>query len=149
MKGTRAALRTRIFAGLAIAAAASTLAGPAPAFARGRAAAARVAAPGGRHVIEIVGSAILLDGRRVPRPSAGAEVVVAPHWRSDGGAVAWIEREGTQVRLLVVPALAGPVQPLSWDLPAFAGGERIFWTGPSRISVGPALLKPRIVASWS
>ncbi len=111
----------------------------------------RAVSPCGRHVVELASGAVHLDGRRVQGAGGAVELVARPAWRRDGGAVAWIERSGGMARLIVVPAVGAgaAVEPLSWPLPGLTGGERIFWAGPSRINVGPALLQPRAVASWS
>jgi hypothetical protein len=106
-------------------------------------------APGGRHVAHVSGGAVFVDGRRV-HPSTGSVYLLAPpRWRGDGRALAWIERTAGQVRLVVLPEIGPAAEPLPWVLPALPSGDQLFWAGPNRIVVGPALLAPRAVASWS
>lgn len=103
----------------------------------------------GRHLVEVVRGAVRLDG--VPLESRGdqVEILVVPAWRRDCGAVAWVELQGKERRLIVFPSIGAGVQSLSWALPPTAGDERIFWVGRSRIAVGVAMLQPRAMASWS
>jgi hypothetical protein len=105
----------------------------------------------GRHVAEVVRGAVRLDKKPVQSSAADVEVeiLVAPAWRSDCRAVAWVELQGTDRRLVVVPSLDAGAQQLSWALPPTLGDERIFWVGRSRIAVGVAMLQPRAMASWS
>jgi hypothetical protein len=113
---------------------------------------APVASPGGRHVLHVTSGAVFLDGQRVHPASGSVYLLSPPLWREDGRAVAWLEREAGRVRLVVLPEIGaqGPrVEPLPWDLPALPSGDQLFWAGPQRIVVGPALLAPRAVASWT
>ena len=105
--------------------------------------------PGGRHVVHVSGGAVFVDGRRVHPVTGGVYLVSHPTWRNDGGALAWLERSEGQVRLVVLPEIDARSEPLPWSLPAVVGGDQLFWAGPNRIVVGPALLAPRAVASWS
>jgi hypothetical protein len=108
-----------------------------------------VPSPAGRHVVEVARGAVLVDGRRVHPPGGNVYVVAAPTWRRDGRAVAWIERRDGQLRLIVVPDVGAPAETLPWSLPVVAIDDQIFWAGPRRVVVGPALLNPRAVASWT
>jgi hypothetical protein len=110
---------------------------------------APLASPGGRHVVHVAGGAVFVDGRRIHPSTGGVYVMGTPSWRGDGRALAWLERSQGQVRLVVLPEIDPRVEPLPWDLPPLLGGEQLFWAGPNRIVVGPALLAPRAVASWS
>lgn len=107
----------------------------------------------GRHVVEVAGKTIRLDGAAVVSNHARAEppqIAVAPRWRRDCGAVAWVEVNGAERRLVVIPSVAAAPGPaLNWTLPPPKGNERIFWIGRARITVGAAALKPRAIASWS
>jgi len=108
-----------------------------------------VPSPAGRHVVEVARGAVLLDGRRVHPQSGSVYLIAPPTWRLDGRAVAWIERSDGQLRLVVVPDVAAPAQALPWSLPLVSADDQIFWAGPRRVVVGPALLSPRAIASWS
>lgn len=103
----------------------------------------------GRHVVEVVRGAVRLDGKSMESSGAKVEIVVAPTWRRDCGSVAWMEQQGTERRLIVVPAIGIAEPSLSWALPRTVGDERIFWVGHRRIAVGVAMLQPRAMASWS
>jgi hypothetical protein len=110
---------------------------------------AKVTSPCGRHVVEVVGGAVLIDGRRV-RPSEDSVFVVAPPtWRRDGSALAWIERSRGESRLVVVPDLDAGRDTLPWTLPVVSSDDRVFWAGPQRVVVGPAVLAPRAIATWT
>jgi len=50
---------------------------------------------------------------------------------------------------MVVPDVGAPAEALPWSLPVVASDDQIFWAGPRRVVVGPALLNPRAVASWT
>jgi hypothetical protein len=103
----------------------------------------------GRHVLEAVHGAVRLDGKSLESSGNEVEIVVAPTWRRDCGAVAWVEQQGRERRLMVVPSIGAGTGALQWALPPTGGGERIFWVGRSRITVGVAALQPRAMASWS
>jgi hypothetical protein len=97
----------------------------------------------------VVHGVVRVDGRVVESTGEGVEIAVAPKWRRDCEAVAWVALEGTERRLMVVPSIGADIQSLSWALPPVAGNERIFWVGRSRITIGVASLQPRAMASWS
>jgi hypothetical protein len=105
--------------------------------------------PGGRHLVEVDGGAVYVDGRRVHPTSGNVTVLATPSWRDDGDAVAWLERAAGETRLVVLPALSSFAEPLAWPLPRALGGERVHWAGERRVVVGPAPLEPRAVASWT
>jgi hypothetical protein len=107
-----------------------------------------VASPCGRHVAEVIGGAVFIDGRRVRSTQGQAFVVAPPTWRRDGRAVAWLERSRGEARLVVVPALDESQDPMPWTLPAVSTDDRVFWAGPRRVVVGPEMLSPRAIASW-
>jgi len=109
---------------------------------------APLVSPCGRHVVEVAGGAVFVDGQRVRSPDGGAFVIVPPTWRRDGRALAWIERSRGQARLVVLPAVDG-AELLPWSLPIVSADDQIFWAGPRRVVVGPAMLVPRAVATWT
>jgi hypothetical protein len=104
--------------------------------------------PCGRHLVEIDGGSIYVDGRRVHPALGSVEVLSEPAWRTDGGALAWLERAAGETRLVVLPEMGPHAEPLAWPLPRALGRERIYWTGPARIVVGPEELQPLAIASW-
>jgi hypothetical protein len=111
----------------------------------------RVTSPGGQHYVDVVAGVVFVDGHRV-HPSSGAVYLLAPpSWRRDGRAVAWVERQegASSPQLVVIPAVDGRPEPMPWTLPSVSPEDQIFWAGPQRVVVGPALLVPRAVASWS
>lgn len=110
---------------------------------------APVVSPCGRHVVEVARGAVLIDGRRVRSGEGDVFVIAPPTWRQDGSALAWIERSRGEARLVVVPDLDAGPDPLPWTLPAVSTDDRVFWAGPRRVVVGPAVLAPRAVATWS
>jgi hypothetical protein len=118
----------------------------APSRARAAGGAPSSRSPGGRHRVQVAGHAIYVDGRRV---HADVDVLLPPTWRADGNALAWLERTGGHTRLVVLPLVVGGIEPLWWPLPHLLGEDRVHWAGATRVVVGPALLSPRAVASWS
>ena len=110
---------------------------------------APVPSPCGRHVVEVSRGVVLVDGRRVRASGDDVFVTAPPAWRSDGGALAWIERSRGEARLLVLPDLDAGPEALPWTLPAVSADDRVFWAGPREVVVGPALLAPRAIATWS
>ena len=111
----------------------------------------RVMSPCGRHYVDVVAGVVFVDGRRVSPASGPVYLVAPPSWRRDGQAVAWVERrEGSaSPELVVVPAVDGRPEPMPWTLPSVSPDDQIFWAGPRRVVVGPALLVPRAVATWT
>jgi hypothetical protein len=110
---------------------------------------APVASPCGRHVVEVVAGSVLIDGRRVRSSEDSVFLVAPPTWRRDGSALAWIERSRGEARLVVVPDLDAGPETLPWTLPAVSSDDRVFWAGPQRVVVGPAVLAPRAIATWT
>jgi hypothetical protein len=107
------------------------------------------ASPCGRHVVRVSAGAVFVDGRRVHPSDGSVYVLTPPAWRRDGRALAWLERRDGETRLVVLPDVGRGADPLPWTLPAPAGRDQVFWTGPNRVVVGPDVLAPRAVASWS
>ncbi len=108
-----------------------------------------VTSPCGRHVVSVVGGAVFVDGRRVHPDTGSVYVLVPPIWRRDGGAVAWLERGDGETRLVVMPEMGRATQALPWSLPAATAADQVFWAGSNRVVIGPGLLQPRAVASWT
>jgi hypothetical protein len=111
----------------------------------------RVTSPCGRHYVDVVAGVVFVDGHRVHPSSGAVYLLAAPSWRRDGRAVAWVEREEGAARpqLVIIPAVDGRPEPMPWSLPSISPDDQIFWAGPQRVVVGPALLVPRAVASWT
>src|SRR5215813_3399049 len=65
--------------------------------------------PCGRHLVEIDGGAVFVDGRRVHPSTGEVEVLGVPTWRADGDALAWLERGAGETRLVVLPEVSRPV----------------------------------------
>jgi len=111
----------------------------------------RVVSPCGDHVVEVIAGAVFVDGRRIHTSTGSVYVVAPPTWRRDGRALAWVERnEGSlSAQLIVMPSVGGDAEPMPWTLPTISIDDQIFWAGPRRVVVGPALLVPRAVATWT
>ena len=99
---------------------------------------------------------MFLGGRRIHPDAGKVQILVRPIWRRNRCAVAWIERTGTGApALIVIPALPdiaaapAPGSILPWPLPSVSARDRLFWAGDTRVIVGPALLAPRAVATWT
>ena len=103
----------------------------------------------GSHRVEVAQGDVHIDGHALESDGAEDKIVVAPTWRRDCGAVAWIALKGGERRLVVVPSVEDDVQSIRWDLPMSEEDERIFWVGRKRITVGVATLRPHAMASWS
>jgi hypothetical protein len=108
-----------------------------------------IASPCGRHVAEVIGGAVYVDGRRVRTSDGSVFVLAPPNWRRDGRAVAWIERSNGETRVVVIDGVDDRAAPLPLTLPTVAADDRVFWAGPQWIHIGPALLTPRAVATWN
>ncbi len=104
--------------------------------------------PHGRHLAAVQDGAVFLDGRRVSSSHA-VHVLVPPTWRADGGALAWIERDAGVTRLQVLPDLYPETRPLSFALPPGVGSDPVHWSSATKVVLGPHVLAPRAVASWS
>jgi hypothetical protein len=111
----------------------------------------RVVSPCGGHVAEVIKGAVFVDGRRIHTSTGSVYLVAPPTWRRDGRALAWVERnEGSlSTQLIVIPSVGGEPEPMPWTLPSVSRDDQIFWAGPRRVVVGPALLVPRAVATWT
>lgn len=105
--------------------------------------------PCGRHVVVVSSGVVRLDGSRLHPDSGTVHILSPPAWRSDGRALAWIERRAGRVQLVVVPEIGAGAEIMPWVLPGFAPGDRVFWAGSTRIVVGADALAPRAVASWT
>jgi hypothetical protein len=108
-----------------------------------------VRSPSGHHVVEVDGGAVYLDGRCVHPEVGVVHVLSAPIFRSDSDAVAWVERGGGGTRLVVLPQLSSDAPAIAWPLPRALGQDRLHWAEANRVIVGPDLLQPRAVASWT
>jgi hypothetical protein len=103
----------------------------------------------GRHRLEVARGAVFVDGRRVSPAARDVHVLAPPTCRSDGSALAWLERGDGEIRLLVLPAMERHTDALPWRLASVASDDQVFWATRTRVVVGPSLLAPRAVASWS
>jgi hypothetical protein len=103
----------------------------------------------GRHKLEVASGAVLVDGRRVNPSAKLVDVLAPPTCRSDGRAVAWLERDDGETRLVVIPEMEARTDALPWRLPFVGNNDRVFWATRTRVVVGPSLLAPRVVASWT
>jgi hypothetical protein len=110
---------------------------------------APVRSPCGRHSLSVERGEVRIDGRRVHERGENVYLLGAPAWRRDGSAVAWMERSRGNLRLVVVPDVAAPGAPLTWDLPASTRIDEVAWAGTTRVVVGETTLAPRAVATWS
>jgi hypothetical protein len=112
---------------------------------------ARVVSPCGGHTVEVIKGAVFVDGRRIHTSTGSVYLLAPPTWRRDGRALAWVERhEGSvSAELIVLPSMGGEPEPMPWTLPSVSSDDQIFWAGPRRVVVGPALLVPRAVATWT
>ncbi|HET6281737.1 MAG TPA: hypothetical protein VFH73_12245 [Polyangia bacterium] len=108
-----------------------------------------VTSPCGRHVVEVRDGGVFVNGVRVFPAGAAVYLLEPPTFRGDGGAVAWLERAGRETRLVVVPELGQRTEPLPWSLPTVSTGDHVFWAGANRVVIGPEVLAPRAVASWT
>ena len=111
----------------------------------------RVTSPCGRHYVDVVAGVVFVDGQRLHRESRVVYLLAPPSWRRDGQAVAWVERQegAASPQLVIIPAVDGRPEPMPWTLPSVSSEDQIFWAGPQRVVVGPALLVPHAVASWT
>src|SRR5690349_945270 len=73
--------------------------------------------PCGRYVFEVRGGQIFVDGRLVAGAHGPVRLLHPPSWRQDGAAVAWLERKGSETRLVVVPDVETHTDPISWVVP--------------------------------
>jgi hypothetical protein len=108
-----------------------------------------IKSPSGHHLVEVDGGAVYLDGQRVHPDVGMVHVLSSPVFRSDGDALAWVERGGGGTRLVVLPQLSSAAPAMAWPLPRALGQDRIHWAADNRVVVGPDLLQPRAVASWT
>jgi hypothetical protein len=108
-----------------------------------------VVSPCGRHVATVAAGAVFVDGRRIHPTTGSVHVLAPPIWRRDGGAVAWLERGDGETRLVVLPEMARGASALPWALPVLTSSDQLFWAGPNRVVIGPGLLQPRAIATWT
>jgi hypothetical protein len=105
--------------------------------------------PCGRYLFEVEDGAVYVNGRRIHPELRSVHVLAPPVWRDDGDALAWLEREGSETRLVVLPTVGTYAEPLAWPLPRALGSDQLHWAGPCQIVVGPQILEPHAVASWT
>jgi hypothetical protein len=98
-------------------------------------------------VVEVEGGAVIVDGRRVHPALGSVELLRPPSWRSDGEALAWLERHRGETRLVVLPTVES--EPIAWVVPRALAGDQLHWAGDARVVLGPRPLEPRAVASWT
>jgi hypothetical protein len=85
-------------------------------------------------------------GRWKPHRRVLGELV----WSPDGNGLAFIAKEVTQIKLVVLLVVHDESGDLTWPLPdrAVQPGNRLFW-GESKVVIGASMLKPRFAASWT
>jgi hypothetical protein len=109
-----------------------------------------VASPDGRHVAEVIGGAVYVDGRRVRTSEGNAFVLAAADLaarRTCRRLDRTQQRSGARGRAstawtTVSRRCRSRCRPVASD-------DRVFWAGQQRIHIGPALLAPRAVATWN
>jgi len=79
------------------------------------------------------------------RSAPGAQVLGDPVVRPGSDDVAFFEQTGAATELVV--CLHG-AEPARWPLPAQASRLRIFWTGPTELSLGTEILAPKMIVRW-
>ena len=108
-----------------------------------------VPSPDRKHRVELCTSGQLaLDGQRIPLTGT---LLGRPAWRRDGRALAFLQRSGAGMQLLIVLLDVDPLTPLVWSLPSLTTGtlREVFWIGPQRVGIGEKMLVPRVVVSWT
>lgn len=88
--------------------------------------------------------------RRGRRSPLHRRVVGELVWSPDGNGLAFIAKEVSQLKLVVLLVVDDESGDLSWPLPdrALQPGNRLFW-GESKVVIGASMLKPRFAASWT
>src|SRR5262245_35927727 len=105
-------------------------------------------APIGSHHVRVDNGNVLVNGRPIRRGAGeSAWLLGDPVWRQDGMAVAWLERSHGDIRLVVVPDVAGDAEPLVWVIPVARSEDQLTWVGSQRIHVGALPFAPKAVAT--
>jgi hypothetical protein len=112
-----------------------------------------VFSPAGDHVAWVSGDAkrqrLFADGQPV-YPRRGWTIVQGqPAWSPDGVSLAAIEN-GLHRQLVVLVEFDNPSGDNTWPLPIEANDPslHVYWAGPGKLVVGPALTKPVFAASY-
>lgn len=106
----------------------------------------RIVSPNGRHVVQVRGQLLYIDGRL----RAFGAPLGRPVWRRDSGALAFVRRgQRRQLELVVVPGLRGQ-ELIVWRVPPLVGRRpRLAWLGRYAVGLGKRVLMPRVVFRWT
>jgi hypothetical protein len=107
-----------------------------------------VVAPDRTRFVEVFADGrVRLDGHHVLNREG--QLLGVPVWRRDSRALAFLQRSPHGLQLHVLPDLE-TVRPLVWTIPALVERQlHLFWIAAQRVGVGPAVLMPRVVVSWT
>jgi hypothetical protein len=98
--------------------------------------------------VEVVaGGRVRLNGHHLL--SGPGLILGGPIWRQDSRALAFLQRSPRGLELYVLPDLEA-VRPLIWTIPPLVEKQlHLFWIAAQRVGIGPAVLMPRVVVSWT
>ncbi len=84
------------------------------------------------------------------RDRARRKIVSSLVWSPDGSGLAFLERNRTKARLVVLLVVDNKDGDLTWEIPRRASGgkNKLFWA-ESKVLIGESTFKPRFAASWT